>query len=245
LGGLSAHLSLGEYALILLAAFVGATVQSSIGFGSSLVAVPVVALFVPEALPATAVVWSMPLVAAMMLRERQAIDRPGLRWMTIGRIPGAALGAWVVTAVAVDTLSVLTGLAVLVAVAMSVLGAALAITPATSTGAGFAAGLMGTSTGIDGPPMALLYQHREGPVMRSTLGAAFVIGQVISVTGLAVTRAVEVWQLLLALALVPSHVGGMVTSRWLIGRLDRRWLRPAVLVFAAATAMVAVIRGLA
>lgn len=244
MGGLASHLTLGEYALVLLAAAVGATVQSTIGFGASLVAVPVVALFVPEALPATAVVWSMPLVAAMMLRERRSIDGPGLRWMTFGRLPGAALGAWVVTAVAVDTLSVMTGVAVLAAVAVSVLGTELVISPATSTGAGFAAGLMGTSTGIDGPPMALLYQHHDGPVMRSTLGAAFVLGQVISITGLAVSGAVESWQVLLALALVPSHMAGMLASRSLIGRLDGRWLRPAVLVFAAATASVAVVRGL-
>jgi uncharacterized protein len=242
---LSSHLSLGEYALILVAAAVGATVQSSIGFGASLVAVPVVALFVPEAMPTTAVVWSMPLVAAVMIRERAAIDLPGLRWMTIGRVPGAAVGAWVVTAVAVDTLSVLTGVAVLLAVMVSVLGVGLVITPTTSTSAGFASGLMGTSTGIDGPPMALLYQHHEGPVMRSTLGAAFVLGQVISLTGLAVTRTVEGWQLLLALTLVPGQVAGLLASRWLIGRLDGRWLRPAVLIFAAVTASAAVVRGVA
>lgn len=244
MGSLSSHLSVGEYALILLAACVGATVQSSIGFGASLVAVPVVALFVPEALPATAVVWSMPLVAAMMLRERTAIDRPGLRWMTIGRLPGAAVGAWVVTAVAVDTLSVLTGVAVLLAVAVSMLGAVLAITPATSTGAGFAAGLMGTSTGIDGPPMALLYQHSEGSVMRSTLGAAFVLGQVISVASLTVTGVIETWQLLLALALAPSHAAGFLVSRHLVGRLDGGWLRPLVLAFAAVAASAAIVRGL-
>jgi uncharacterized protein len=244
LGGLSSHLTLAEYALILLAASVGATVQGSIGFGASLVAVPVVALFVPEALPTTAVVWSMPLVATMMLRERQAIDRTGLRWMTLGRVPGVALGAWVVKTIAAATLSVLTGCAVLAAVGVSGLGTALAITPTSSTGAGFAAGFMGTSTGIDGPPMALLYQRSEGPVMRSTLGASFVLGQIVSVTGLAITGTVAAWQLLFALALLPSHAVGLLTSRFLMGRVDRRWLRPAVLVFAAVAASVAIVRGL-
>jgi uncharacterized membrane protein YfcA len=220
-------------------------VQGSIGFGASLVAVPVMALFVPEALPATAVVWSMPLVAAMMLRERTAIDRPGLCWMTLGRLPGTALGAWVVTALAADTLSMLTGLAVLVAVAVSGLGAALAITPVSSTGAGFASGFMGTSTGIDGPPMALLYQRTAGPVMRSTLGAAFVLGQIVSVAGLTIAGTIAAWQVLLALALVPSHLTGLLVSRHLMGRLEGRWLRPAVLVFAAVAASAAVVRGLA
>jgi hypothetical protein len=239
------HVSLGEYAVILLAATVGAIVQGSVGFGASLVTVPVVALFVPEALPGVAVVWSLPLVAAMMLRERHAIDWPGLRWMTIGRLPGAVLGAWVVTAIAVDTLSMLTGATVLLAVAVSTLGATVAITSAKSTGAGFASGLMGTSTGIDGPPMALLYQHSEGSVMRSTLGAAFVLGGAISLASLAATGALEGWQVLLGLALVPSHVAGLVVSRPLVGRLDGGWLRPAVLTFAAVAASATFLRGLA
>ena len=245
MGGLSSHLTFGEYALVLLAACIGASVQSAIGFGASLVTVPVVALFAPEALPTTAVVWSMPLVATMAIREGDAIDHPGLRWMTLGRLPGAALGAWVVTAVAVDTLSVLTGAAVLLAVLVSTFGVAVAITPATSTGAGLAAGVMGTSTGIDGPPMALLYQHSDGRVMRSTLGAAFVLGQVISIVGLAVSGEVEAWQLLLAVALVPSHLAGLVVSHGILGRFDGGWLRPAVLTFAAVTALVAILRGLA
>jgi uncharacterized protein len=242
---LSFHVSLGEYAVILLAACVGASVQGSVGFGASLVTVPVVALFVPEALPGVAVIWSMPLVIAVALRERSAIDWFGLRWMTLGRLPGAALGAWVVTAVAVDTLSVLTGATVLLAVAISALGATVAISSATSSGAGFAAGLMGTSTGIDGPPMALLYQHSEGRIMRSTLGAAFVLGGAISVGSLVVAGAIEGWQVLLGVALVPSHIAGLLISHRLRGHVDAGWLRPAVLVFAAVTASVAIVRGLA
>jgi hypothetical protein len=242
---LSFHIALGEYAVILLAASVGATVQASVGFGASLITVPVVALFVPEALPGAAVIWSMPLVIAVALRERGDIDGHGLRWMTLGRLPGAVLGAWVVSAVAVDTLSVLAGASVLVAVAISALGAAVAITATSATGAGFAAGLMGTATGIDGPPMALLYQHSEGRVMRSTLGATFVFGGTISLISLVVAGAVEGWQVLLGFALVPSHGVGLLLSHRLRGHVDAGWLRPAVLAFAAVTATAAIARGLA
>lgn len=242
---MSSHVTLGEYLVILLAASVGATVQGSVGFGASLTTVPVVALFAPEALPGVAVIWSMPLVIAVALRERHDIDWFGLRWMTVGRLPGAALGAWVVTVVAIDTLSVLTGATVLVAVAISTLGAAVAITAATSTGTGFASGLMGTTTGIDGPPMALLYQHSQGRVTRSTLGAAFVTGGVISLATLLVAGAVEGWQVLLGLALAPSHVVALLVSHRLRDQVDTGWLRPAVLVFAAVAATAAMVRGLA
>jgi hypothetical protein len=39
-------------------------------------------------------------------------------------------------------------------------------------------------------------------------------------------------------------VVGLLTSRFVIGRVDRHWLRPAVLAFAAITATAAIVRGL-
>lgn len=241
---LSVPLSLGEYTVILTAACVGATVQGAIGFGANLVSVPVVALFAPEALPVTLVIWAVPLVVAMVVRERQGIDWSGVRWMTVGRLPGTVIGAWVVSAVAVDTLSVLCGAVVLVAVATSLSSATVPITPTTSTAAGFAAGLMGTSTSIGGPPMALLYQREDGRVMRSTLAAAFAIGTAISLGGLAVAGVVHGWHVVLALALLPGLAGGLWMSGRLVDRLDGRSLRPAVLAFTALAAAVAVVRGL-
>ncbi|MGH9024531.1 MAG: hypothetical protein ACRDWD_00195, partial [Acidimicrobiia bacterium] len=52
-GGPVVHLSGGEFAVAVAALLLGALVQGSIGFGMNLVAVPVVALVAPEALPAT------------------------------------------------------------------------------------------------------------------------------------------------------------------------------------------------
>jgi uncharacterized protein len=238
------HISLGEYLVVLLVAGLGATVQGSIGFGANLVAVPVVAVLVPEALPVVLVVWVLPLVVAMVVREHHGVDWSGVRWLTLGRLPGTVLGAWVVAEVADDTLSVLCGGAVLVAVATSVLTTTVRVTPLTTVVAGFTAGVMGTATSIGGPPMALLYQHREGRVLRATLAAAFTIGTTISLTALAVSGVVEAWQVWLAVALLPGLAAGMLLSRTVSRHVDGRWLRPAVLAFAALAALAAVIRGL-
>ena len=222
---------------------VGALVQGSVGFGSNIVAVPVIAVFEPDALPATLVLWVIPLVIAMAIRERHAVDRPGVTWITIGRLPGTVLGAWVVAVVSSDTLSVLLGTGVLLAVLMSTLTPTISVNGVTATTAGFASGAMGTATAIGGPPLALLYQHHEGPVLRATLAVAFAVGTVLSLVGLAIAGAIEPWHLALASALLPGLLAGLALSRLLIGRLDCAWLRPAVLLFAAATAVIAIVRG--
>ena len=240
----ASHVSLVGYLVVLVAAGLGAALQSTIGFGAAIVAVPVLSLVVPEAVPATVIVWVLPLVVVMALRERHGVDWPGVGWMTAGRLPGTAVGVWVVSSVTVDTLTVLAGFCVLVAVATSVIATTVPLTPTSQTAAGFASGVMGTSTSIGGPPLALLYQRQAGFVLRATLSVGFVVGISISLVGLAAVGAVEAWQVWLALALVPGHVVGLLLSRRVVGRVDEVWLRPAVLGFVAVTAAVAIARGL-
>jgi len=231
--------------LVALAVGVGALVQGSIGFGSNLVAVPVLALANPEALPATLTLVVVPLVIAMAVREHHAVDRTGVTWITIGRIPGTALGAWVVAVVSGATLSVLLGASVLLAVGLTAFSRPVRVNRVSTTTAGFASGVMGTATAIGGPPMALLYQHHEGAVLRSTLALAFAFGTALSIAGLVAADAVHLWHLALAAALLPALGLGLALSRLVVGRLEGRWLRPAVLSFAAATAVLAIIRGIA
>ena len=239
------HLSLVEYLIVLVAGGVGAAVQGALGFGANLIAVPVVAIVVPEALPATLILWVVPLVIAMAVRERHGVDWSGVRWTTLGRVPGTVLGAWVASTVASTTLSVLCGLGVLLAVATSLATADVPLIPVTKTVAGFASGAMGTATSIGGPPLALLYQHEDGRVLRATLAMTFTFGTAISLTGLVLAGAVEPWHLGLALALTPGLAAGLLFSPTLVRRLDGATLRPAVLALATIAALIAVARGLA
>jgi uncharacterized membrane protein YfcA len=239
------HLSVTEFALVMLAVGIGAVVQGAIGFGSNLVAVPVLALFNPDALPATLSLIVIPLALAMSLREHHAVDRPGVTWITIGRLPGTALGAWVVAVVSESTLAVLLGTGVLLAVAMTAFSPPVPVNRVTTTTAGVASGALGTATSIGGPPLALLYQHHEGPVLRSTLAVAFAFGTIITLVALAIAGAIEPWHIALAAALVPGLLVGLGLSRFVVGRLEGQWLRPTVLAFAAVTAVMAIVRGVA
>jgi hypothetical protein len=53
-------------------------------------------------------------------------------------------------------------------------------TAPTSVGVGLFTGAAKTVTGISGPPLALLYQHVQGPTLRSTVATCFLVGEIIS-----------------------------------------------------------------
>lgn len=239
------HLDVTGLAVMLLVVTIGSSIQGTVGFGANMLAAPVLAVIEPEALPATLMLLVIVLALPMVQRERAEVDWQAVRWLMIGRVPGTILGSVVVVAVTADTLSVLAGAAVLLAVAISVVSASVPVTRASTIATGVASGAMGTATSIGGPPLALLYQHREGPRLRATLAATFVFGTVLSLAALAVAGAVAGWHLALALALLPGTVFGVVISSRLTHRVDGAWLRPLVLALASLVALVAVVRGLA
>ncbi len=224
--------------------FLGALVQGSIGFGLNLIAVPAIAAVRPEALPAASIILALPMTFGSAFREREHIDRDAILWSTIGRLPGVALGAWIVVVLTAEELATMIGGTVVFAVAMSLVTSRISIGPGSQAAAGFLGGLMGTSSSIGGPPMALLYQHQPGGRMRATLGATFLVGSGLSLLALIVAGEVGPLHFQFGLAMVPAVLGGLFASRFFHPWLDRGWLRPAVLAFAATAGTVVILRGI-
>ncbi len=227
---------------IFVATVGGALVQGSIGFGMNLVIVAVTALVLPEALPVTAIFLAVPLVVGMIRREHEHVDWRGAGWITVGRLPGTALGVWLVAVASVETLTAVVGAAVLMAVLMSAVSPPIPINRSTAAATGAISGAMGTASSIGGPPLALLYQRESGPTLRSTLAVTFAIGTAMSLSALGLAGQVRREQFLLALALTPAVIIGLWLSRRVQDHLDGTWLRPSVLVFAAATGALTLLR---
>jgi uncharacterized membrane protein YfcA len=234
----------GVLVLFLLGVGVGAVIQGSIGFGFSFVVVPLLGLLRPEALPATVLIMSMPMTIVLAFRERYDIEAGGLVRLTVGRVVGTAVGVWLVGSWPSDELAVLTGAGLLAGVAVSALAPSFEAGRRTQLALGMVSGVMGTTAAVGGPPAALAYQHRPGPQLRATLSASFVIGSIMSLAGLALAHRVTRGDFVLALQLLPGLATGLLLSPRLARRLDRAWLRPAVLSFAAATGVAVVVRAL-
>jgi uncharacterized protein len=238
------HVSATELLVLALVALAGGAVQGSIGFGQNLVLVPVVALVVPEAVPGALVALGIPLTVIMAIREWHGVDWSGLTWLLVGRVPGTVIGVLIVAVVSGDLLAALAGFAVLAGVALSLLPHQVPVNHETASAAGAAAGVLGTTAAIDGPPLALLYQRHPGPTIRATLACAFFAGAVMSFVGLVSAGQVHGWQLLLALALAPALLVGLALSTFVTRLVGERSLRPAVLTVVAIAGVAAVARGL-
>jgi uncharacterized membrane protein YfcA len=223
--GLSAAMAI----VSVLAVYVGATVQASVGIGLGMIASPVLALADPAFIPVTIVIAVIPLTVSMALAERAHVDQRGFVLAVIGRVPGVVLGAILVAAVGDRVLALLVACSVLAAVIASVAGWHVRTTGPTIISAGLASGFTGTATGVGGPPMAIVYQHGDPATMRSTISAFFAVGAAMSVTALWVAGQIGSHQLELTLLILPPVLLGALTGRLVKGRLHPAVVRPAVL----------------
>jgi uncharacterized membrane protein YfcA len=229
--------------LALVAVAVGAIIQGSIGFGYAFVAVPAMALLYTEAVPVTPLLLALPMTVLMSAREWRYTDLSGFFLITGARVVGTAVGVGLLVFIPANYLSVLVGLLIVMAALMSFLSPTFEVNNKTRLAGGIASGVTSTAAAIGGAPLALIYQDRSGAELRSTLAISFVAGIVISLVGLALAGKVEGWHFVLALELLPGLLLGLWASRWVVEALDERWLRPAVLTFAAAAGLLVILLG--
>lgn len=218
----------------------GATVQGSIGFGLALVSVPLLFLIDPRLVPGPFLCVALILTLLISHREREHIVVHDVAWAVAGRVPGAALGATALVLLSADVLSLLFGVLVLLAVALSSFKLRVQLNRWSLIGAGLLSGFMGTTAAIGGPPMALLLQNLRGPRLRGTLSGFFVVGVFVSLLALAVVGRLGREELGLALAILPGIVLGFLISRYTARVLDRGYTRVAILVVASVAAIVAI-----
>ncbi len=225
--------SLSEIILITLVMFMGSALQGSVGYGSALVATPLLVLIDYRLVPVPFSIASLSLVILMMWRERQAIDFRGLGWSVFGRVFGSALGAFILAQFTSSSFVLIFAIMVLLAVLISISGVRFMPTKGSLLGAGFFSGLMGTVAAIGGPPMALVYQEAQGKRIRSTLAAYFILSILISSLAWASIGMYHGEILILGLFLLPGTIMGFLISTRIVHWIDGKYIRPVVLSVAA------------
>jgi len=225
-------------------AVLGAILQGSVGFGLGLLGVPLLVLIDPVFIPGPLLLAAFLLNLLMFHRERTSIDFGSVKWAVPGRILGAILGAGILTLIPQGRLSVLFCLMVLVAVGISFTGWELSPSPWNVFSAGTFSGIMGTTSAIGGPPMALVFQRQKGSRIRGTLSVIFAIGTVISMSSLAVIGRFGLEEIQAAMALFPGIILGFFLSHQTAKILDRGFIRIAVLITSAASGFFVLLRNI-
>jgi uncharacterized membrane protein YfcA len=223
---------------------VGGCLQGAVGFGSNLVAAPLLVLLDESFVPAPIVVASLLLNLQMIRREGSGAFDPTVKPAMVAQVPGAIGAGLVLVALPERALSLLFAALVLIAVGVSAAGWHLRPTRRTLVGAGLAAGFMGTISGIGGPPVALVYQRSSGPTLRATLSRFFLVGGLVSLVVLGASGTIDGGSLRACLVTIPASLTGFAVSAPIARRLDKGSVRPVVLVLSSLAAAAVLAREL-
>lgn len=235
-------MSVDVFSLVALTILLAAFVQGSTSMGFAMVSAPVLGLLQPTLIPVLLLVLMIPLNAYVAWRERRHLSWHAFSWISVGRFGGTFVGLWILLLVTTQQLALLVGWATLVAALVALLSPAFDLRRCGLTLTGVVTGITETATGVGGPPLALALQHKSGPVLRSTVAACFLVGELVSLAVLGMGGAVQAHTLLLSLALLPCVAVGAYGSQFVHHRLDGPVVRYLVLGFAIISAIVVIWR---
>lgn len=229
--------------LALLVVTAGVFVQSRIGIGYGLLAAPVLFQIDPAYVPGPILVVGFCLSTLMVMQSVQQLRWRRVLPAIIARAPGAGVGALLVQLLSQALLGLFLGLALLLATLLSWRAFKLRTTPRSLVTGGFFSGLIGTATGIGGPPIALVYQEQDPAIARAELAAFFLVGTLISLAMLFGAGLLGEQHLWLALKLLP----GILLGNSLSYLSERYWqinnLKPWVLVLSLLAALLPLSQG--
>lgn len=215
------------------AVILGSILQASVGYGFALVTVPILFALEPSLVPAPLIIASLFLMAWVAYKNRFSLHGHSVWSALMGLALGAPLGAMLLNTVSTSTLTLLICLLVSTGLALSMRGITAPVTRTNQFLAGFASNVFGTSTGIGGVPMALLYQKEAGARIRAVLSTVFFAGSVMSLMALGATSQLAIEDLYLGLAIVPGVIIGTIAGEWLAPMLDQGYSRVAILALSA------------
>ena len=235
---------MGVHVALGLAVALGAFVQGSIGFGIAVVAAPFIVVWAPELMPVAMLVASLAVPVVQLVHGPREIAWRPLTWAIAGRVLFTPVGVWVVAAFSVDLIAALVGVLLLLTVAVSLSRVSIHASPGNPFASGAVAGSSATPASIGGPFFALVLQHDTPARMRSTLSWFFLIGSLISLTGLALGGRVDGTSLRAGLLWIPFAVAGYAAAGPARRLLSSGRLRVAALVFCTVAGSLVLIRSL-
>jgi hypothetical protein len=222
----------------------GAVFQAATGMGTGILIVPLLALIDLNLVPGPAVMASMALSLPMARHGRRHIAYDDLKPLMAGLLVGCSVGALGLASIPAERVGIAFAVVILATVAVTSVGVRLPFNRRSLVSVGVIAGVMGASSGVGAPPIALLYQHREGPELRPTLAFVYAASSMIILVFLTLFGKFGLREIGLALFLVPGYILGYFLAAPLARILDGGYSRAAVLVLSTVSALALLLRSL-
>ncbi|MCE9679254.1 sulfite exporter TauE/SafE family protein [Shewanella sp. AS1] len=220
-----------------LVIFVGALVQSLIGFGMAVVSTPLLYLIEPALVPAPVIIMGFSTALLTLFREGRGLEFSPLQYALLGRIPGGILGAILLLVAPQPLLGLAIAAIVALAVTLSIFRFSLPINRRTLFGAGIISGIFGNIAAIGGPPMAILLAGKDPKLFRAALSAFFIFSSLIALIILGFAGLITKWHFTISLIFLPAVFLGYLLANRLVGHIDKQRVRSVTLLLCGLSAL--------
>jgi uncharacterized membrane protein YfcA len=175
---------------VLIVVFVATLFRSAFGFGEALIAVPLLALFIPLKVAAPlAVLVSITIAAVVVAQDWRKIHLRSTGWLVGSTLFGIPVGLLLLTSSHQKAVKIALGIFIVAFSVYSLLGRRppelKTDSKAWLLGCGFAAGVIGGAYGMNGPPLVIYGAMRRWSAQhfRATLQAYFLPASVVGMFG--------------------------------------------------------------
>lgn len=220
------------------AVLLGSFVQTSIGFGLAIVSAPLLFYLDQAYVPAPVIMAALVNGLFTSWHFRAQLSLQGLGSAIIWRIPGSLAGVGLLLVISEAILAILIALVIASGILINYLRIDIPFSQRNLGIAGFLSGLMGTSTAIGGPPMAVVMQGQQANVIRGNLAAFFIFSCITSLIMLVPTSYLGKRELILAAPLVPASLLGSWLASRVSGRINEKTMRYGCLLLCSASVAV-------
>ena len=234
--------SLDFYLIILFLIILGAITQSAIGIGFGIPA-GILVLLEPSMVPSCIILMGSFLALSNAMLSYKDIIKVDLIYSYTGRVIGSILAMPLIfLTLGTDYYLIIFGVLLLIATYLSAKKWNIVATKKNITIAGTASGIMGTLTGIGGPPMAIVYQNSSAPKVVATLNMFFGIGALFSVLLFVYFDLINLPEVMKSIYLSPGLViGTYIGRRGIVRKFVNRNLKNLIIAVCFISALVIIL----
>lgn len=215
-------LELTFYFFIILTA---AILQTSTGFGFSIMATPfLLLLFSPQQAMQLNIILSLVISFSLLWKIKKDIEFALLKKIMIGSIVGAPVGSLLFAIVDVTTFKLLIAVLLIGLTIMLIKNLSIQQTNGRDYGVGFISGMFTTSIGMAGPPLLLYFAstHKKKETIRATSLAYYIFIYLISLLSQLIIEGTSKTVWLNSLYALPIVLIGLIVGQLLFRKLNQK-----------------------
>lgn len=189
-------------------------VHTSTGMVFAMIAAPLLALISIEFVPGPMLLVNLFLSVFMLREGRSHVARREIAILCPTILVGTFIGVAILTRISRDTIGILFACLILLAVAITVLAKAQPLITRNLTIGGVFVGIMGSTAGIPGAPLVVLYQNEDIKKTRPTMALVFTFSFATSLLALSYGGAFNFKLAIDGLILLPGLIFGFIFGKW-------------------------------